>query len=276
MDRASYFIDNKALFGSYPTQESVIELENMGVKYFLNLTRYGEKGIFPYRTKYHYENYPIYDRSFPYNKISFSKLIIKYSKIIKELRENDKVYIHCRGGHGRSGIVVACILTYLYKINPQQAMEKTSFYHSKRKIMSEKWRSIGSPQVRVQKNFVSTLFKPVYITKHYEDSLANIFDDIKFNDKPPSYSLENFNTDLSNKLPISQIGLLFQKLDEDYNTEKIFKLVFERIKKDKNIIIDLLNTGLGRIIFVSAQPKDRDKISNILNQIRTYFFSCIE
>jgi hypothetical protein len=35
MERSSYFIKDKALFGSYPTQESVEELEKEGVRYFI-------------------------------------------------------------------------------------------------------------------------------------------------------------------------------------------------------------------------------------------------
>ena len=35
MNNISYFIENKAFFGSFPTQENVQELEYNGVKYFV-------------------------------------------------------------------------------------------------------------------------------------------------------------------------------------------------------------------------------------------------
>ena len=38
MDNSSYFIKNRSLFGSFPTQESVQELEEHGVRYFVDLT----------------------------------------------------------------------------------------------------------------------------------------------------------------------------------------------------------------------------------------------
>ena len=41
----SYFIENKALFGSYPKHEDVKELENEGVILFVDLTCPGEKKI---------------------------------------------------------------------------------------------------------------------------------------------------------------------------------------------------------------------------------------
>ena len=39
MNYCSYFIKDKALFGSYPTQQSVEELEQEGVRYFVDLTQ---------------------------------------------------------------------------------------------------------------------------------------------------------------------------------------------------------------------------------------------
>ena len=38
MNKCSFFIKNKALFGSYPNPEQVNELQSIGVKYFVNLT----------------------------------------------------------------------------------------------------------------------------------------------------------------------------------------------------------------------------------------------
>ena len=43
-----YFIKNKALFGSFPTQTTVKELESEGVRYFINLTNTHEKKTTPY------------------------------------------------------------------------------------------------------------------------------------------------------------------------------------------------------------------------------------
>ena len=66
MDNASFFIKNRALFGSFPTQESVDELEKNGVRYFINLTDLTiEKNIIPYKTNYVYFNYPIIDNYIP-------------------------------------------------------------------------------------------------------------------------------------------------------------------------------------------------------------------
>ena len=45
MEYASFFITDKALFGSFPTQAQVEELESTGVRYFVDLTNPNESKI---------------------------------------------------------------------------------------------------------------------------------------------------------------------------------------------------------------------------------------
>ena len=158
MNRSSYFIKDRAMFGSFPTQDDVNELEEMGVRYFVNLTCDYEKKITPYTTKYEYISYPIIDYHVPKNWYSYSLFIIRLSDIIKGLKPGELLYIHCKGGHGRSGVVVASLLCYIFKMNPTVALEQTTKSHSKRSIMREKWRKIGSPQTYLQKCFVHKFF----------------------------------------------------------------------------------------------------------------------
>jgi predicted NAD-dependent protein-ADP-ribosyltransferase YbiA (DUF1768 family) len=164
MDRySSYFIDNKALFGSSPSQEIVNYLESIGVKYFLDLTCEYEKNIDVYKTKFRKLRYPIEDRKIPIDNVSFSSMILKVCKIIKNLQNDDKIYVHCKGGHGRSGVVVACILCIYLKIPAEDALELTNQYHKNRHTMREKWRIIGSPQTHQQKEFVRNLFETLFL-----------------------------------------------------------------------------------------------------------------
>jgi len=167
MKRSSYFIENKALFGSYPTQEEVIELEKMGVKYFVDLTHSTEKKITPYKTNCLYINYPINDSYVPTDWNSFSMFIIYICDIISTLKDSEKIYLHCKGGHGRSGVVVACIFCYLYRMSPTESLLETSRCHSNRQKMKEKWRILGSPQTYTQKLFISKFFNPIIITEKY-------------------------------------------------------------------------------------------------------------
>jgi hypothetical protein len=153
------------MFGSFPTQESVNELEHEGVRYFIDLTdNEKEKKITSYTTKYTYINYPIKDNYVPIDLATFTVFIIKIAKIIKNLTQ-EKVYIHCKGGHGRSGVVVSCLLCYIFKLTPYESLEYTTKCHNNRHIMRDKWRKIGSPQTYLQnhpyKFFLIVLFEMI-------------------------------------------------------------------------------------------------------------------
>ena len=82
MESSSYFIKDKALFGSYPSQCSVEELEKEGVIYFINLTRDDEKKIIPYTTNHGYIHYPIPDQCVPENLPDFARFILRVVKMI--------------------------------------------------------------------------------------------------------------------------------------------------------------------------------------------------
>ena len=201
MDKCSYFIKNKAIFGSHPSQEDVYNLEDKGVRYFIDLTNNNESNIESYITKYTYIKYPIQDRKYPHDWNSYCKFIVKICNIIlnlksfqnqshhkRLLRSNDEcVYIHCKGGHGRSGVVVATILCYIFNIDPEESLELTKKYHSHRIIMRDKWRYLGSPQTLNQKNFVKEFFEPFYF---YQSGITSVFS----NSSQHSIFIENIGT----------------------------------------------------------------------------------
>lgn len=156
LQTASFFIKDLAMFGTWPTQEFVNNLEKWNVTYIVNLVVDGEPKIVPYKTTKTVIKFPIPDRSIPPDAVLFSELVIFLSK---QLDLGEKIYIHCKGGHGRAGTLVASILGYKYSLSPNDAMNLTSEFHSKRKQMDTRWRILGAPQTYEQKNFVVNLFK---------------------------------------------------------------------------------------------------------------------
>ena len=274
MDKSSFFIKNKALFGGFPTQIDVEEYEKEGVRYFINLTEDGEKGINMYKTKYEYIHYPIKDRRVPTDWKSFADFIIRLSKIIKKLKGNDKLFISCKAGHGRSGVVVACLLCYIYKMSPSVAISKTTRYHGRRKVMRDKWRKIGSPQTRSQKHFVTKFFEPLYIypsETNYFSYGFNISSD--FTVTIPNFGLfpRAISAYYALKSPNNNtyIGMLEQCTDpheienifnnepttEDWENNKkeyMCKVLMYKFEQHSVIKGHLLNTGLRPIIFYSS------------------------
>lgn len=152
--------EKKALFGGYPTQEQVYLLESIGVEWFVDLTLGNEKRTTPYiiQNKEKYITFPIMDQRVPDNIIEFVKFINKLVNIISGLTNCEKLYIHCKGGHGRSGLIAATLLCVMDEISPEKAIKETTLSHNQRHMMKKKWKKIGSPQTKAQCNFLHYLF----------------------------------------------------------------------------------------------------------------------
>ena len=175
MNKCSYFITDKALFVGFPTEDEVKELEAAGVVCFIDLTFSTEKKISKYSHNSRYINFPIPDRKVPTDLTLFYKFILMVCDIIEALKPGELIYLHCKGGHGRSGIVVACVLCQLYGYTPDRAMHLTNEYHKEREVMKERWRELGSPQTRMQKSFVTRMFDPLYVSNNFPYSNLSNF-----------------------------------------------------------------------------------------------------
>lgn len=297
MDNCSYFLENKGLFGSYPTQEIVNELEKNGVRYFIDLTTLNEKKTITYNTNYNYIKYPIKDQYVPDDWLDYSMFIIKIKNIIDILNENEKIYIHCKGGHGRAGIVVACLLCYIKKISPEQSIKYTTFYHNNRKNMEEKWRIIGSPQTKSQRQFIIEFFKP-YIFNRTNKDLSDIspFSNYsQYSVKIPDlglfpnaesawYAFKNLNdieyiNNLKKCHNASKATLLGNKYKNKNNND------WDEIKEEKLEIVlrykllqhpyikeYLLNTGL-RPIYEYTIDDNKNLVGKILYKLREEFMN---
>ena len=68
---------------------------------------------------------------------------------------NEVVYVHCWGGHGRTGVIISLLLVALYQLESEQALRLTKLYHSKR----VRTNGQNSPQTVVQFEQVNRLSK---------------------------------------------------------------------------------------------------------------------
>ena len=184
-ETSAFFIENQCMFGAYPTQHQVKELEDWGVDIFVNLTVPNERKIFPYTTTKEKISFPILDRNIPDNPKEFCALVVIISN---EIDLGKKIYIHCKAGHGRSGTLVASLLCYRNFLSPVESFRKTTEYHSTRPIhahrprMNEYWKNRGSPQTEQQRTFVKMLFQPYRILSFPECfslNYADLADDVK-------------------------------------------------------------------------------------------------
>jgi ribA/ribD-fused uncharacterized protein len=302
MERASYFIKDRAIFGSFPTQKAVDELENKGVKFFVNLTYNYEKKITPYVTKHNYITFPISDRRVPQDWKEFARFLIRISDIIlKQLKNGELLYIHCKGGHGRSGVVVASLLCYIFRMTPEQALEHTTKYHSKRSVMREKWRKLGSPQTIQQKNFVHKFFDPLHFYRAYLTGYTAGFstftihrvciDNITYPTAEAAIqAAKNLNDIEYIQKQHARTPLMSKNLgrkteirkDWERVCDKItYKIVKYKFDQHNDIRENLLNTGLRPIIQHSrgdsywgdgGDGTGQNKMGNILTKVREQYY----
>ena len=61
------------------------------------------------------------------------------------------MYIHCKGGHGRSGVVAGYLYGITNNLSYCEVLEELKKAHNRRKIVNTKCRRLGCPQTRCQK-----------------------------------------------------------------------------------------------------------------------------
>lgn len=170
MDLLSCFFENLGYFGSYPNEELIQLLEKEKVSYCVNLTQ-KEENLPKYKFSGTIISYPINDGSVPENFDTFLALIYNMANI---LENKHKIYIHCRGGHGRSGLVSACILCVMLNMHPKDAIECVTHAHSIRHNLKSKWKNMSCPHQKNQKFWINKMFHPIYI----ENNQINVFNKI--------------------------------------------------------------------------------------------------
>lgn len=266
MNKSSYFIEDKALFGSYPTQEDINYFESIGVKYFVDLTTEYDN-LDKYKTEYRYITYPIMDRKIPLNIKEYSQFILNIINIIKGLGEGEKIYIHCKGGHGRAGVVVSTILVIYHNISPNESLLLTNEYHSRRTEMKEKWRKIGSPQTNSQKKFIHKLFNPLYFTRvsnGFKSGLSNL-----------SNNKVTIDGKIFDNAELAYQALKLEKLNIEYKTDVKNIYYYRNYAEKKFNISDNDKLDLMKNIIKTKYEQNDDIRNNLLNiGLRPIVYSC--
>jgi len=170
---ASSVYDNKILFGGYPNKDWFDILVDNNIKIFVDLTSETEKincNLYDYKKDAHdrkdllFLNCSIPDNDIPENINEFKDFIKSLIERILTLKYEEKIYIHCKGGHSRSGMFVASLLCFLCNITPEKSLYITTVAHANRENLRSKWRHQKCPQLFRQRKFVIDVFKPIIIT----------------------------------------------------------------------------------------------------------------
>jgi hypothetical protein len=169
MNQASFFIEKKALFGGYPSHNQILELKEEGVVWFIDLTYNNEKNIKVYsHLVNNWINYPIKDGYIPEDKKKFLIFLFILQMVLESLKPGEKLYIHCRGGHGRSTLVISCFLGLIMKTSPSASLNLAHQYHSLRPNLKPKWL-LQSPFNPKQRKFVESFFGSLYLYSNFKN-----------------------------------------------------------------------------------------------------------
>jgi hypothetical protein len=94
------------------------------------------------------------------------------ANLVKRVQDGEILYIHCKGGSGRTGIVVACLLGSLYpQLSADEALLRTQRYFEMRAKGAGKWVNPKqkSPATEGQKEQVREFFQSVVAEEMVEE-----------------------------------------------------------------------------------------------------------
>ena len=155
----SYRVDENVWAGEYPVWEweqgagmrQLRLFTDFGINCFLDLT---ENGEMPPYASFLPNNISRYSLPIPNGCIPYSvRWVVDLFRIIGDKfdnRQGTKLYIHCQGGVGRTGIIVACYYIYFKEMSADEALAEM------RKGYATHGRSVwmSAPENDAQVNFI--------------------------------------------------------------------------------------------------------------------------
>ena len=157
----TYWVSDHLLAGEYPAGKRGEEETRLrrylqtGITLFVDLTREGEKPGYEEilqqeaanaNVQVKYKRLPIQDFGIP-ERERMKEIL---DTIDEAVATSNKVYVHCRGGIGRTGTVVGCYLAR-HGTTGQEALDETNRLFQSSDRSMESW---ASPETREQMNFV--------------------------------------------------------------------------------------------------------------------------
>ncbi len=146
-------VDKNIYFGKYPDENILSLLTHLNIHTVIDLTHF-------------LENLPTYTLPEGINRVEFpipdfgtgeDEKVEELVEYILRVILPSNVYIHCKGGHGRSGTVAAILYGKVYNKTGEESLNHIKECHDKRKTMSKRMRHLGSPHSSSQKEQVKRI-----------------------------------------------------------------------------------------------------------------------
>jgi len=158
------FIPGRAYFGALPSTPLYEELIHQHkVTFIINLLpleeqRYCQrfiKSTFDISSKKcKFLRFPIRDHDVPFSEIELKQLLGSILAWWFSSKSNERLFIHCRGGHGRSALIASILLFILFPcLSPSKILHHITSCHHSRKGMRQKYYKIQCPHSITQKYY---------------------------------------------------------------------------------------------------------------------------
>jgi len=185
LDWISCLIPERLYFGPYPNQLMVDQMitqhhfniivnltcDNEEKEYILNDVNDVNDVNDEKESKYiKYIHFPIKDNEIPNCIHSYCNFIFFLKN---EIENGNKIYIHCRGGHGRSSMVCVSVYMVIFMTDLKSSIEYVSKAHNERIVLREKWKKCKFPFNSKQYSFLSKIHKNIYISVKYYNKYYN-------------------------------------------------------------------------------------------------------
>jgi len=101
--------------------------------------------------------------------------------LVKAISEGEILYLHCWGGHGRTGTLVCIMLHLMYNLDPFQAMDRCQAVHDMREYPVD----VGSPQTQQQRDQVIRIVKQLILKASAAPAMPIVQSQATQNSPPP-------------------------------------------------------------------------------------------
>lgn len=253
-DHSSVLIAGRLYFGSYPTRSRLRQIELDQFTHIIDLTEDGE--MEPYDTYLTVIRFPVKDHSAPEDSIHYCHFV---THIVSLLRQpSTKLYIHCRGGHGRSSMLCVSIWMSMDEdCHFSDAVDLVNRAHSARVRLRDKWRYRRMPFNHIQNTFLHKMHKNIYLNIA-ECNFSNAFAWIL---PPRPYHIEHLYDTM-------KCGGSTMKEIEHAISERLE----QRLSGNRDYMIRFQLTFLKSFKFVGVDIELDRLVKRVLQRLRVKFF----
>lgn len=161
-DHISALITDRVYFGGYPSEGVLSHLEREQFTHIVNLTIDDEMAAYRSLSMLMYE-YPIPDHGVPRDPLEYCEFLCFLRRLCVS-DNGEKIYIHCRGGHGRSSMICVSLWMLLHSdMELQPCIAHVNQCHVTRKVLSDKWRNKRIPFNHHQSAFLHKIHRTIFL-----------------------------------------------------------------------------------------------------------------